>query len=144
MLPDLCQECLSAALPLQLKEVVGWISSTSSFAAWDNTILEDRLSHSDGQCTTKDSKESDASHANGDVFNIKDGMNSQKRYFDAHTSPYTGKDLAAKPFRKGCVDIEGRNKCRTDSKDDAANDAEGSVGISKFWKTCFVVVAPTN
>jgi hypothetical protein len=70
------------------------------FCGTDNAILEDRLSHCNKQCATKGLKEYDASRANGNVFNIEDGLNSQKRYLDAHTSPGTGKDLVAKPFTK--------------------------------------------
>ena len=89
--------------------------------------MEDRLTHSNEQCTTKGLKEYDASRADGNVFNIKDGLNSQKRYLEAHTRPYTGKELVAKPFSKGCIDIEGRNKPRTNSEGDAAKNEEGCV-----------------
>jgi len=79
----------------------------------DNAILEDCLSNCDEQCTTKDMKEDDTSRADWNIFNIKDGLNGQKRYSDAHTSP--------------APVVEGRKKCRTDSEGDATKNVEGSV-----------------
>jgi len=72
-------------------------------------------------------EEYDASRADGDVFNVKDGLNGQKGYLDAQTRPDASNYLVAKPFGEGGINIEGRYEPTTDGEEDAADNEEGGL-----------------